>query len=574
MKNLYTVLYSIVLIPGIILANIINVPADQSTIQDGINAAVAGDTVLVADGLYFENIDFKGKAITVASHFLIDGNPTHIDSTIIDGSQPSNPDSGSVVCFSSGGDTTSVLCGFTITGGSGSYWATGNVYGGGGICMYTGGKIIHNKITGNQVHVVTQHGAGGGGLVFVALNNTSLIIEYNEFTHNSLSSPVMPSGGGFWLGPRWNDGYIRVNNNLISNNSVTCTETYKAMGGGLSLSLLLPTAGNILVENNKIANNELHCIASIGGGIYVVYDAQGSIITDEYPCPIISNNIISNNYSEGLGGGIGVWTIEYSSNWPSPGSIIEPQPVLVNNTIANNVAQDGCGLFNFDSYPLLLNNILWDDLSASGSNEIFDSNINFSPYVPPYHDPINDGTVDVFYSDLQGGWEGDGNTNAEPWFVDAANDDFNLMENSPGIGWGTDSLIVPKLDFYGNMRPHSVDDYVDMGAIESTFEKTPPPPTAIDDMSNAIPFEFALNQNHPNPFNPTTIINYELPITNYIELTVYNTLGQKVATLVNKRQQAGLHQVEWNASEFSSGVYYYKIEAGKLTETRKMVYLK
>ncbi len=79
-----------------------------------------GDTVLVAEGTYSENINFKGKAITVASQFILDQDTSHISATIIDGSQHTNPDSGSVVYMISGEDTTSVLTGFTITGGNGT----------------------------------------------------------------------------------------------------------------------------------------------------------------------------------------------------------------------------------------------------------------------------------------------------------------------------------------------------------------------------------------------------------------------------------------------------------------------
>jgi len=91
----------------------------------------------------------------------------------------------------------------------------------------------------------------------------------------------------------------------------------------------------------------------------------------------------------------------------------------------------------------------------------------------------------------------------------------------------------------------------------------------------AIPLTFELEQNYPNPFNPTTIINYELPITNYVEINIYNLLGQKIATLVNKKQNAGTYQVEWDASAFASGVYLYRIMTDNgYTETKKLILLR
>jgi photosystem II stability/assembly factor-like uncharacterized protein len=89
------------------------------------------------------------------------------------------------------------------------------------------------------------------------------------------------------------------------------------------------------------------------------------------------------------------------------------------------------------------------------------------------------------------------------------------------------------------------------------------------------PNKFSLSQNYPNPFNPKTIINYELQITNYVELSIYNILGEKVAMLVSERQDAGHHQVEWDASAFASGVYYYQLrtKAGFI-QTKKLVLLK
>lgn len=101
-------------------------------------------------------------------------------------------------------------------------------------------------------------------------------------------------------------------------------------------------------------------------------------------------------------------------------------------------------------------------------------------------------------------------------------------------------------------------------------------PTAIGDEEPGFnPSQFYLAQNYPNPFNPKTKINYQLPITNYVELSIYNLIGQKVETLVAENQQAGHHQVEWNAGGFASGVYYYRLstEAGFI-QTKKLILLK
>ncbi len=85
---------------------------------------------------------------------------------------------------------------------------------------------------------------------------------------------------------------------------------------------------------------------------------------------------------------------------------------------------------------------------------------------------------------------------------------------------------------------------------------------------------FNLFQNYPNPFNPRTIINYELPITNEIDLSIYNPLGQKIATLVSKKMPAGKHSVEWDASGFASGIYYYQLHAGSFIQTKKLILIR
>jgi len=89
-----------------------------------------------------------------------------------------------------------------------------------------------------------------------------------------------------------------------------------------------------------------------------------------------------------------------------------------------------------------------------------------------------------------------------------------------------------------------------------------------------LPEKSELFQNYPNPFNPSTTIEFTLPKSDFTTLKVYNILGKEVATLVSKKLNQGHHTQTWNASNFASGVYYYRIQAGNFIQTRKMIYLK
>ncbi len=88
------------------------------------------------------------------------------------------------------------------------------------------------------------------------------------------------------------------------------------------------------------------------------------------------------------------------------------------------------------------------------------------------------------------------------------------------------------------------------------------------------PKEYTLKQNYPNPFNPTTRIVYSIPTQGFVNLTVYNTLGQEVATLVNNVVTAGQHTINFNATNLSSGIYFYRITAGNYVDVKKMNLLK
>ena len=89
-----------------------------------------------------------------------------------------------------------------------------------------------------------------------------------------------------------------------------------------------------------------------------------------------------------------------------------------------------------------------------------------------------------------------------------------------------------------------------------------------------VPNKFELSQNYPNPFNPTTQISFTLPIAAKVNLSVYNTIGQRIAELANSNFEAGVHTVQFNAVNFSSGMYFYKLTSGSFVQVNKMMLLK
>ncbi len=91
---------------------------------------------------------------------------------------------------------------------------------------------------------------------------------------------------------------------------------------------------------------------------------------------------------------------------------------------------------------------------------------------------------------------------------------------------------------------------------------------------NEIPIEFNLSQNYPNPFNPITTIKYKIPELNFVTLKVYDVLGREVTILINEEKPIGSYEVEFNATNLPSGVYFYSLQAGSFVETKKMVLMK
>jgi len=483
------------------IAAIFQVPSlEYPTIQDGINAASDGDTVLVADGFYTGvgniNLDFSGKAITVKS----ENGPEY---SIIDCDR-----NGRGFLFHSGESESAVVSGFTITHGKAGSRGSGircenassptisncNIQDNIGVGLYCGSNsfpiilncnistntgsgilcnsssptIMNCNIIGNSSHL------GGGGID--CENGSSPTIKDCIIADNDgyRSGGIACSGGSS----------PTISDSTISNNSARSYE-----GGGIKCVDSSPTitrciindnqagpvesGGGILVRNSwaiisdcTISNN----MAGHGGGIQV---NGGS--------PTITNCVLSGNEAEGKGGGINVNNgsptftnciisgNKANSSLRGGGGIHirNASATFTNCTISNNTAKEGGGIYCekqlSQSVPTITNCIFWEDTP----NEI--------------HNSCGD-NFEVTYSDIQGGYIGEGNIEADPLFVDPANGDFHLSVNSPCIDAGASIIATgetpdghayaeaaPSDDIDGDSRPR--DNGYDIGADEYPGEE-------------------------------------------------------------------------------------------------------
>ncbi|MBN2008225.1 T9SS type A sorting domain-containing protein, partial [candidate division KSB1 bacterium] len=175
-------------------------------------------------------------------------------------------------------------------------------------------------------------------------------------------------------------------------------------------------------------------------------------------------------------------------------------------------------------------------------------------------------------------WAGD------PWatVLEGINNTFSRLE-TPAIPEGMGGIYYIQVNSYFNSRNRTqnyANEHKSPGGGEYILKiGTPEHVSNVASAGANLPTKFDLSQNYPNPFNPTTNINYSLPKEEIVKLTVYNMLGQRVVELVNKKQPAGFYSLIWDAKNtngvlMSSGIYFYRIEAGSFVKTNKMLLLK
>jgi len=590
-------------------AQIIHIPDDEPSIQMGIEAANDGDTVLVAHGTYYENLDFLGKEITVASHYLLDQDFSHIILTKIDGSQPANINENSLVYFRSGEDTTSILCGLTLTNGSGTeaYW--GDRAGGAIYCDNSSAKIIHNRIINNHVYEYEECAIGGAIYAHDSTGHT-LIIKNNIINNNTaMSTALFAVGGALFIsmagiinhndicdnladgmGYNWGGGvnltgqffgelcynniedntlrngntfgagviaYAHINTVKILHNSVignTCEGT-RSLGGGFYFDVL-DEVDIIMIEGNIVKNN----IAYYGAGMRIAGPASSPI----------SNNIFDGNEAYACGGGLYIEWGGKSSVFPyAKGHRTEPKTdiysksenmyQIINNTFVNNTAWlEGGGGFgcNLEYNDLLaFNNIFYGN-----SDPITTGNSIANIY-------ITNNNIDT--SEISGTWTGKDNIYSDPEFVD---DSCHIATWSCCVNAGVASIDIgfmtyeaPDSDIDRDTRPDNLYNIFDIGADENNNVGVGLP------HNSELGLEFDGITLFPNPCRDKLNISFDDSSIGEVTLNIYTIGGKLVKTSMIEQDKADYGSISLSVGDLTPGLYIVNIENIGISLNKKVL---
>lgn len=363
----------ITILAGLLHAATLRVPQDFGTIQTAIDSAQAGDTVLVDDDTYTESIRFHGKGILVTSRFLTSGDSSHIAATVIDGSTPAHPDSGSVVYFIDGEDSSAVLYGVTVTGGSGTVLTPpllgGQERAGGGIFIHNAAPTIrHCRITGNSI-ALSHNGYGAGVFAIQTAPGGRIRIDACAITDNGVGADSMALGAGILSGTN----LVVTGSRLDSNTTVA---TYAGFGAALLAADFFGTGVTLTLDSCRIGHNQSAGLSQASAAVHVElpeFDITGNRIHDnraQAPAvlaagvltvigestatvrgnAIVDNTVVSN---AGIGGGL---TALFSSGLP-----------VTDNRISGNVASAGAGIATWYASPVLHRNRITGNAGEVGA---------------------------------------------------------------------------------------------------------------------------------------------------------------------------------------------------------------
>ena len=558
------------------------------TVQFAVDNVIAGDTVLVKEGIYNELITFNNSGSEINGYIVLINYPG--TNPIIDGTNLSGSSSWPVGLVRIINKNYIKIIGFElrnlITSNSSQFPAG----------IWIRGTSHHIEIKDNTVHHIEQNAnnAGAHGIAVYGTNGSSsvnnIIIDDNEVRDCILgwSESLVLNG---------NVENFTVSNNIVHDNNNIAYDFIGYEGecpnpqfdqarNGVVLGNIAynidsrgnPAYGNdasadgfyvdggrdIIIERNEaydcnigielasehkgkstngviLRNNYVHHNTVVGiaiGG----YDQNRGTTAD---CKIVNNTLYKNNTE--------------NFDW---GAEILLQYYCENNLFNNNI------VFSNSNLPII------DHSTSTGSNNIFNYNLYYTNSNAIWYWGTHNYNA---FNDFQNSSGQDSNSFFEdPLFINPINRNPGLKSNSVAIdkGYSLSQDIIGLKDYFGNDRLKN--GIVDIGAVEIDLKTT-----SVDNVKN-LPYKFELLQNFPNPFNPSTTISFVIPqidassyqgsqLNNLITLKLYDTLGRTVAILLNKNLSGGIYNVDFDASSLSSGVYFYQLTVGKKSEIKKMV---
>ena len=463
-------------------------------------------------------------------------------------------------------------------------------------CSYGGWWSLNNSLIENN-----NASWNGGGIAFYDNNTTDGVPEINNCTisnNNANGSGWFGYGGGYWS---FNSDVI-IDSSVFSSNSANNNGGATNLWGGSSMNI-----SNSIIQDNVITSGD-------GGGIYLADDAGTQSIIER--CVVI-NNVGSNGggislgvsadvinttiYNNSTGGGVG---IRNGATCSIVNSIIynnSPSPIVGTTSnlsvVYSNIESGWAGTGNISEDPLFVSASTNDfslqtespcidagtaDIDQNGVDDVTvfegeapDIGAVESPIVlyPPQNFTVNllEQQASVFIL-----WSSDGISNG--YKVEKSLSDDFLSD--------VEEFYVTMTSFFDDSLEQGVEYYYRIFSMYNDVSSEPSDVITVmlqtmsaENSTTTVPEVFRLHQNHPNPFNPNTILNYDIAKDEFVRISIYDLKGREVKTLVEEYQLAGRRSVHWNATDnydrpIPAGMYVYTIHAGNFMQTKKMILLK